>query len=148
MKASRILLSALALGVVAVIAPATVSLTALAIAGWGASSPAGHRVRIIVDYNDGVQKHFTAIHWRKDMTVFDAMNQAKSSPHGIVFEYKGSGQTALLTRIDDLESEGGGADHKNWLYWVNTEFADKSFGVQKLQPSDVVLWRYDAGKDQ
>ncbi len=109
---------------------------------------AGHTVRLIVNYNDGVEKHFTAIPWHRDMTVLDALNHSKKGSHGITFEYKGSGETALLSRIDDLQNQGGGRGKKNWLYWVNTDFADRSLGIRRLQPSDVVLWRYDVWSDQ
>lgn len=102
-----------------------------------------HRVRLIIDYNDGVQKHFTAIPWSKQMTVLDAMNLARKSPHGITFSIRGEGSTALLTKIDDLANQGGAREGRNWLYWVNTEFADKSLGAQALEPADVVLWRFD-----
>ena len=105
-----------------------------------------HAVRLIVDYGDGVQKHFTAIAWRKDMTVFDAMSQAKASPHGIMFQHTGSGSTAFLTRIDDLQNQGGGSGKHNWLFWVNTKLGDKSFGEYKLEPSDVVMWKFSAQK--
>ena len=103
-------------------------------------SPSAHTVRLIIDYGDGVQKHFTTIAWKKDMTVLDAMNEAKASPHGIAFQHTGSGATAFLTKIDDQQNEGGGK--RNWLYWVNTALADKSFGAYKLDPSDVVLWKF------
>jgi hypothetical protein len=100
-----------------------------------------HSIRLIVDYGDGVQKHFTALPWKKDMTVFDAMSAAKESTHGITFQHTGSGATAFLTKIDDMQNEGG-AGKRNWIFWVNTSLGDKSFGVYKLDPSDVVSWRF------
>ncbi|MBI3462578.1 MAG: DUF4430 domain-containing protein [Planctomycetes bacterium] len=105
-------------------------------------------IRLVVDYNDGVEKHFTRIAWKKDMKVLDAMNQAKASPHGITLTYRGSGATAFLTQIDDLKNEGGGAGKKNWLYRVNGKLASKSFGVYILEPRDVVTWKFDDGRDE
>ncbi len=132
-------------GLCRVLALAGCLAAALVTAGFAARpapTQAVHRVRLIVDYNDGVQKHFTALPWKKGMTVLDAMKHAKASPHGITYEYRGSAANAFLTRIDDLENQGGEADKKNWLYWVNTRFADRSFGIQELEPADVVLWRF------
>jgi hypothetical protein len=103
--------------------------------------PQAHTVRLIIDYGDGVQKHFTSIEWKKEMTVLDALNDAKASSHGITFQNSGSGATAFLTKIDDLANEGGGGK-RNWIYWVNTTLGDKSCGVYKLEPSDVVLWKF------
>ncbi len=106
--------------------------------------PAGRKqvVRLIVDYGDGVEKHFTAIPWKKGMTVLATLNAAASHRHGIVFKHKGRGETALLTQIDDLKNAGAGADRKNWIYWVNEKPADKSFGLYGLKPKDVVRWKY------
>ena len=104
-------------------------------------------VRLVVDYGDGVIKTITDLPWAKGSTVLDVMNAAKDRPHGITFSYTGSGASALLTRIDDVANEGGGA-RKNWQLWVNTSYADKSFGVYEVQPLDVVFWRFttQAGK--
>ncbi|MCZ6682769.1 MAG: DUF4430 domain-containing protein [Planctomycetota bacterium] len=104
--------------------------------------PKTQTVRLIIDYNDGVEKHFTAVPWKKGMTVRDAMDFAKRSPHGIAFEHKGRGETALLTRIDDLANQGGGSGKNNWIYRVNDKLANKGFAVFELNPSDVVLWKF------
>ena len=103
-------------------------------------------VRLVVDYGDGVIKTITALPWAKGSTVLDVMNAAKDRPHGISFSYTGSGASAFLTRIDDVANEGGAK--KNWQLWVNTSYADKSFGVYEVQPLDVVFWRFatQAGK--
>ena len=105
-------------------------------------------VRLVVDYGDGVIKTFTDMPWAKGNTVLDVMNAAKDRPHGISFSYTGSGASALLTRIDDVANEGGAAAKKNWQLWVNTSYADRSFGVYEVQPLDVVFWRLttQAGK--
>jgi Domain of unknown function (DUF4430) len=103
-------------------------------------------IRLVVDYGDGVIKTITALPWAKGNTVLDVMNAAKDRPHGITFNYTGSGASAFLTRIDDVANEGGAK--KNWQLWVNTSYADKSFGVYEVQPLDVVFWRFttQAGK--
>jgi hypothetical protein len=97
-------------------------------------------VRLVIDYGDGVSKTITGLPWAKGSTVLDVMNAAKSRPHGITFSYTGSGASAFLTHIDDVANEGG--SKKNWQLWVNTSYADNSFAVYELQPSDVVFWRF------
>ncbi len=98
-------------------------------------------VKVVIDYGDGVQKVFPAVEWKDGMTVLDAMDKAKAPAHGITFKYTGKGETAFLTQIDDLANEGGGKSKKNWQYWINDVFADKGFGVRKLDKGDVVLWK-------
>ena len=99
-------------------------------------------VRLVVDYGDGVIKTITGLPWAKGSTVLDVMNAAKDRPHGISFSYTGSGASAFLTRIDDVANEGGAATKKNWQLWVNTSYAERSFGVYEVQPLDVVFWRF------
>jgi hypothetical protein len=94
----------------------------------------------VIDYNDGVEKHFNAIAWKSGMTVMDAMLAAKKHPRGISFEHKGKGATALLTKIDDTENEGRG---RNWLYRVNGEPGDRSIGIFELKAGDTILWKFD-----
>ncbi|MEX0820112.1 MAG: DUF4430 domain-containing protein [Pirellulaceae bacterium] len=100
-------------------------------------------VRLVIDYNDGVEKHFNAIAWKPGITVMDAMLAAKQHPRGIRFEYKGKDATALLTKIDDLANEGRG---RNWLYRVNGEPGDRSMGIFELKAGDTVLWKFDKYK--
>ena len=110
---------------------------------------AGHRapaqnatIRLVVDYGDGVIKTVTGLPWSKGSTVLDVMNAAKAHPHGITFSYTGNGDAAFLTRIDDVANVGGGAGRKSWQLWVNTAYADRSFGVYEIQAFDVVYWRF------
>lgn len=97
-------------------------------------------VGLVIDYNDGVEKHFTTIAWKPGMTVMDAMLAAKEHPRGIRFEHKGKRATALLTKIDDVENEGSG---RNWLYRVNGMPGDRSIGIYELKAGDAVLWKFD-----
>ena len=101
--------------------------------------PAAKTVRMVVDYGDGVQKHFTKLAWREGMTVLDALVAAAKHPRGIKIKYRSKGATAFLTKIDDLENEGRA---RNWVYRVNNKLADRSFGVFPLKPGDTVLWKF------
>jgi hypothetical protein len=102
----------------------------------GSAPPA---VRLIVDYGDGVQKHFTQLVWSEKMTVQDAVRAAEQHPRGIKTQQRGRGSTAFLTQIDDLKNEGRG---RNWVYSVNDKLADRSFAIFALQAGDTVLWRF------
>jgi hypothetical protein len=99
-------------------------------------------VRLTVDYGDGVAKTISDLAWSKGNTVLDAMKAATSRPHGISFSYTGSGASAALTKIEDAQNQGGGAGKKNWQYWVNGAYGDRSFAAFELQAQDQVLWRF------
>jgi hypothetical protein len=89
-------------------------------------------------------KTISGIPWKSGTTVLDVMNAAKVRPHGVTFEYRGSGATALLIAIDGVANQGGGGSRRNWQLWVNDTYADRGFGVYETQAQDVVSWRFGA----
>ncbi len=110
--------------------------------GLPAAEPRAATIRLVVDYGDGMETHFTAIVWREGLTVLDALGAAKSHRRGITFSHRGSGSSALITKIGDAENQGGGETSKNWMYQVNGKPAEVGAGVQKLKPGDVILWKF------
>ncbi|MAV34777.1 MAG: hypothetical protein CMJ59_04905 [Planctomycetaceae bacterium] len=96
-------------------------------------------VQLIVDYGDGVQKHFTSLPWKAGMTALDALNLAQQHPRGIRFSYRGKGPRGFLTSIDGLKNDG---QSKNWIYRLNGKLGDRSFAIQPLQVGDGILWKF------
>ena len=127
---------------VAVLAAALLVIAAAWVARPAVGQDAAQTVRLVVDYGDGVTKTISNLAWAKGNTVLDAMKAATARPHGISFSYTGSETAAVLTRIDDVQNEGGGAGKKNWQYWVQDAYGDRSFGAFELQVQDVVVWRF------
>lgn len=97
------------------------------------------RVTLTIDYGDGVQKKFSQIPWKAEMTILDVMNRASKHRRGIRFKYRGSGSTAFLTQLDDLANQGR---ERNWIYRVNGKLGDRSFAVYELRAGDSVLWQF------
>jgi len=105
-------------------------------------APPAPVVRVVVDYGDGVEVHFKNIPWRSGMTGRDAMNEAAGRRRGIKFETRSFGdQGELLQQIDDLRNESG-SKGRDWLLWVNGEFAKMSFSKYELRPGDELCWRF------
>lgn len=100
-------------------------------------------IKLVIDYGDGVEVHYRALAHKPNMTVLDALTAAQAHKHGLTFKHRGSGSFAMLTKLNDVENEGGGTKAKNWLYQVNGKDADVSFGSRQLQAGDVVLWKFD-----
>ena len=96
-------------------------------------------VRLTIDYGDGVQKVFTALPWKAELTVLGALEAAAKHPRGIKFTHRGSGASAFVTAIDGVENQGRG---KNWTYQVNDKRANKSAGVFTLDAGDSIVWRF------
>lgn len=100
-------------------------------------------VQVTINYGDGAERRYPEIPWREGMTVLDAMKAVENHPRGVKIEYRGSGATAFLVRIDDVENEGSG---RNWIYRVNGELAKRSFAVHPLQRGDAVLWKFEKSR--
>jgi hypothetical protein len=114
-------------------------------------APPGSIVRLVVDYGEGVEKHYTALPFAAGMTVEGALKAASglAAPRGLSFEAKGEGERCLLLSIDGLKNEGGGKGARNWLYWINGTPGDRSFAVATMAAGDTATWRfapYDALK--
>ena len=99
-------------------------------------------VELVIDYGDGAEKRFAQIPWQEGMTVLGALRFAADHPRGIEFEKSGSGESTLLTKIDELANQAS-ENGKNWLYRVNGKLANKSCDAYVLSPGDVILWRYE-----
>jgi hypothetical protein len=108
-------------------------------------------IRLIIDYGEGVEKHFNALPFTEGMSVASAMAAAKSlsAPRGLVYESKGEGERTILLSIDGLANEGAGKGSRNWLFWVNDQPGQTSYAISPLKAGDVAAWRfatYDALK--
>ncbi len=125
------------------IAFALATATAATAQDAGAATPAAPAakaaVELVIDFGDGVEKRFSRLAHRPGITVLDALQLAASHPRGVRFEHRGKGETAFVTRIDDLSNEGRG---RNWTYRVNGQRADRSAGVWILSAGDKVVWTF------
>ena len=99
--------------------------------------PAGKLVQMAIDYGDGVEKRFSQLRWTAGMTVLDALQVAAKHPRGIEFQHRGSGATAFVYKIDDLENEGRG---RNWIFSINGDLAERSCGVTVVLAGVRIHW--------
>jgi len=113
--------------------------TAAAAKSQGSTS---RTVELVLDYGDGAQKRYSDIGWRQSMTVLDVLKAAQEHSHGVSFSARGSGETAMVTKIDDLTNQGGASDAKNWIFRTNGRMGDESCGITEVHPGDTVLWKF------
>lgn len=132
----------------ATVIAAVVVLTVAGSLADSAAESADKTIRLTIDYGDGVSKTIDHLAWAKGYTVLDAMKEATARPHGISFSFTGSGGSAMLTKIDDVANEGGGAGKKDWHYLVNGAYGDRSFATFALQAHDDVVWRFTTAQGQ
>ncbi len=98
-------------------------------------------VQLIIDYGDGVRKHFHQLKWREKMTVQDVTVAASKHARGIKIKQRGKKATAFLSQIDDLANNPRG---RSWVYRVNGKLADRSFGVYAVQSGDIITWSFQS----
>ena len=91
------------------------------------NSPVGKRrtVELVIDYGDGVQKHFDEIAWKESMTVLDVLQAGSRHSHGITFTSHGTGESLLISKLDDLANQGRTTSDKNWIFRVNGQLGDE-----------------------
>jgi hypothetical protein len=106
------------------------------------SDPKPQTLELAIDYGDGSEKRFTDIAWKDSMTVFDVLRAAEDRPHGLTISSHGSGETLIVSKIDDLANQGGGKTDKNWIFHVNGQMGDESAGIATVRPGDRVLWKF------
>lgn len=99
-------------------------------------------LRLVIDYGDGVQKHFTQLEYTSGMTVWNLLEAAQKHPRGIQVKSRGKDDTLLVTAIDGQANEGG-TSSRNWIFRVNDELGERSAGITPVQAKDVITWRYE-----
>jgi hypothetical protein len=130
-------------GVALMAAVLLVGIFATAAGDLVAAEPGQQTVVLVIDYADGVEKHFRELPCPADATVLDIMQAAQRHPRGSQFVYRGSGDRAFLTQIDNVKNEGSG---RNWIFAVNGELGKRSFAVSKVKAGDRVLWKFTQSK--
>lgn len=123
---------------------------AVALTSWArgeATLAPAKAARLVIDFGDGVEWHFTELPWTPGTTGLDLLLAAKAHPHGIQLEYKGSGSRVMVNKINSAANEGGGAQARNWLYWIDdghgkVKKGEVSAGVHQPQPGDTILWKF------
>lgn len=110
-------------------------------AAHGTEAPAAKTFSFTIDFGDDFQQGYRRVPWADGLTVLGAMQQLSAHPHPLEFKFRGQGETAFLQSI--AGQKNGAASGRNWIFYVNGERADRSFGAQKLEVGDAVLWRFE-----
>lgn len=134
---SRYLVSISGLALLLSLSLAAVRISAESTPIAGKASP-----RLVIDFGDGVEKHFKELKWVEEATVLDLLRQADAHSRGIDLVYVGRGTTAFVTQIDDLKAQGFGGDKRNWIFFVNGKPADRGCGVFRVRRGDEIRWRF------
>jgi hypothetical protein len=105
-------------------------------AGNAGGNPTAAKVSIEIEFGPEGKPLKNTVPWRAGMTVRDLLTSASL----VSFGEKGRGASALLVQIQETKNEGAGG--RNWIYYVNGQFADRSYAIYELKPGDRVLWTF------
>jgi hypothetical protein len=100
----------------------------------GVSDQSFEQVALTIHPGDVRQMQHATSKWHEGMTVGDLLNEVRR----VDVVRQGSGESAFVAGLNGFANEGSGG--RNWLYSVNGQRADRSFGVYELKPDDHVLW--------
>ena len=96
-------------------------------------------MQLTVDFSDRSGDIATELDLPKGSTVLNALETA-SNRQLLRIQFRGSGETAFVTSIDEIENEG--AAGSNWVFYVNDELAKRGAGSFLLSNNDHLLWKF------
>jgi len=99
------------------------------------------KVRLIIDHENGFEKHYTQIKYRSGMTVLQMMQQMQKHPQATPFKVRGSAALSFLYELDSVANQGAA---NNWIYYVNGKRASEGIGTKTLRARDIVRWKFEA----
>ncbi len=99
------------------------------------------KVRLVIEHENGFEKHYTQIKYRSGMTVLQMMQQMQKHPQATPFKVRGSGTLTFLYELDSIANQGTA---NNWIYYVNAKRATEGIGTKTLRARDIVRWKFEA----
>jgi hypothetical protein len=99
------------------------------------------QVRLIIEHENGFEKHYTQIKYHSGMTVLQMMQQMQKHPQATPFKVRGSRALTFLYELDSVANQGAA---NNWIYYVNGKRATEGIGTKALRARDIVRWKFEA----
>ncbi len=96
-------------------------------------------VALMVDEGDGTVKTFEREAFSEGESLFD-LTRRITERTGMSFVYEPPGQYGIL--ITEIDGKKGGTDGKYWLYWIGNHLGEVASDQYKLQPGDVIEWKF------
>tara|TARA_B110000438_G_scaffold57288_1_gene57362 strand:- start:199 stop:621 length:423 start_codon:yes stop_codon:yes gene_type:complete len=99
------------------------------------------KMRLVIQYENGFEKHYTQFKHHRGMTVLQMMQQMQKHPQATKFKVRGSGASTFLYELDSVANQGA---TNNWIYYVNAKRATEGIGTKTLLAGDIVRWKFEA----
>ena len=99
------------------------------------------KMRLVIEHENGFEKHYTQFKYHRGMTVLHLMQQMQKHPQATKFKVRGSGASTFLYELDSVANWGA---TNNWIYYVNAKRATEGIGTKTLRVGDIVRWKFEA----
>ena len=102
-------------------------------------------VSLMLDFGNGEIKTFKDIAIEEKTNLFDLLKKV-TSENNLEFRYKdyGGDLGVLIESINNIGNNVG--SDRFWQYWVNNEYAKIGASNYKLNPGDLIEWKYIKGQ--
>lgn len=97
--------------------------------------PVAAPVMLTIETDQGAKVRAIEIGWSDKLTPLGVLRR-----NGTPVEFTGSGPSAFLTSIAEIENEGTAG--RNWQYWVDGERGNVSADAMPLEPGAALLWKF------
>lgn len=101
---------------------------------------------LMIDYGNDRIKTYSDLTVSDQSTVFDVLKQA-AEKNNIDLQYKDFGGELgiFIETIDGVGKDP--AQKKWWQFWVNNKYSQVGSGNSKVQPGDVIQFKFTEGND-
>jgi hypothetical protein len=116
-------------------------------------------VSLSIDYSNGVQKHFSSISWKEDLTIMGAVEASMKIPPGTTVKFGSDRAGRVLGLVID-EMPGTDTPALDWVVSINAKRFEHRLGTETsfgffpaerpanlLRPGDHVLLKLDVKTD-
>jgi len=111
----------------------------------GKEEVAEQAVSVMFDFGNGEVKVFDDINVGDDSNVFAVLEKV-TTENNIEFLYKDYGSD-LGIFVESINNMGNNTSlDRFWQYWVNNQYAKIGASNYKLNPGDVIEWKYTKGQ--
>ncbi|MEK7181186.1 MAG: DUF4430 domain-containing protein [Patescibacteria group bacterium] len=92
-------------------------------------------IYLSIDFGGSAQKISQSLDFKNGENLLDAMIQTNLKIETKTYVGLGS----IIESINDFKSGAGG---KYWQYWVNGKYSQVGASAYKIQPDDLIEWRF------
>jgi hypothetical protein len=105
----------------------------------GASDAQKQVASLMIDYGDGHVKTYSEIPVVVGETLIQLLEKQTKA---VTLNFTTKKYDSLGTLVETIGNKTNGAENKYWQYWVNNQSMPYGADQYKVQPGDVIEWKF------